>query len=81
MPDLQNHVVGPTGVQSQVGPTAVTKTPQYSISGTVKDSTSGAVLATYNFTFPECLAGLSAANAAALMQLVARFLITVETGY
>ena len=80
MPDLWQHVVATTGSTVQVGPSAVTKATQYAISGQVTADNNQTVLASYSFNFPNCLSSLTAAQVDTLMQMIARYLITCETG-
>lgn len=81
MPDLKNHAVA-AGATVQVGPSAVTKATSWTVSGEVVDSeTQETVLASYSFTFPQVLSTLTAAQASALMDIVARFLVTCQTGF
>lgn len=80
MPDLWNHAVVTTGKAIQVGPSALTTVVEYQISGQVTANNNQTVLASYSFLFPEILATLTADQRDQLMQMVARFLITVKTG-
>jgi hypothetical protein len=78
--DLQGHTVV-AGATVQIGPTALTTTTSYTVSGTVMATGTSNQLATYNFTFPQVLASLTVAQRAQLMDMIYLFLITCETGY
>jgi hypothetical protein len=81
MPDLQNFSVVTTGNVIQVGPTALTTIVEYLISGDVTDSTTGHLLSHFSFKVPEVFPTLTAVQLQQLMQIIARFLITTQTGY
>jgi hypothetical protein len=78
--DLQGHTVV-AGAAVQIGPTALTTTTSYTVSGTVMATGTMTQLATYNFTFPQVLATLTAAQRDQLMGMIFRYLIACETGY
>lgn len=81
MPDLKNHTVTLTANKAQVGPTALSTVLEYTVSGEVVDSGSGANLAAYSFTWPNVLTTLTADQYAAIMQSVFRQIITAQTGF
>ena len=81
MPDLHNHSVTSGSVSVQVGPTALSTTKQWTVSGVMIDSTTGASIAAYNFTFPQVLVTLTTPQLSGLMDIVNRYLITCQTGY
>ena len=78
--DLQNHSIT-AGAAVQIGPTALTTTTSYTVSGTVMATGTMNQLATYNFTFPQVLATLTVDQQTQLMGMIARYLISTQTGF
>ena len=81
MSDLQNHTVTLTANKAQVGPSALSTVLEYNVSGEVCDSTTGAQLASYSFTWPNVLSTLTAAQYDAITQASIRAVIQAKTGY
>ena len=84
MPDLQNFSVQPTGKLTQVGPNALTTIRQYRISGEIRDSTNGHLIADFSganaILFPDVMPTLTVTQVEAVLQLIFRYLVTQQTG-